>query len=400
MNGKKTSTLANGLIWFGAGVSIAEILTGTLIAPLGFQRGIAAILLGHLIGGLMMYLVGLIGGLTGKSAMETVKLSFGRQGALWFSSLNVIQLVGWTAVMLISASAAAGSIYQLGGPAGGNALWCLLIGALVVVWILFGIRNLSKVNTVTMSALFILTLILSVVVLRGNTGSAMGGDVLSFGAAVELSAAMPISWLPLISDYTRTAKHPRTATAVSAGVYFLVSCWMYIIGMGAALLTGESDVAVILLQAGLGVAGLLIVVFSTVTTTFLDTYSAGVSAQSISAKFKEKPAALVICLVGTLLAILAPIERFESFLYLIGSVFAPMTAILLADYYILRQDRSGRNFDKLNFVLWLIGFVIYRLFLRLDTLIGNTLPVILLVIVLCLITNKWIRKNAHAGSDF
>ena len=32
---KGTSILNNGLIWFGAGVSIAEILTGTYLAPLG-----------------------------------------------------------------------------------------------------------------------------------------------------------------------------------------------------------------------------------------------------------------------------------------------------------------------------------------------------------------------------
>ena len=32
---KKTSVFQNSLIWFGAGVSIAEILTGTYFAPLG-----------------------------------------------------------------------------------------------------------------------------------------------------------------------------------------------------------------------------------------------------------------------------------------------------------------------------------------------------------------------------
>lgn len=40
MNEKRTSVFENGLIWFGAGVSIAEIMTGTLFAPLGFPKGI------------------------------------------------------------------------------------------------------------------------------------------------------------------------------------------------------------------------------------------------------------------------------------------------------------------------------------------------------------------------
>ena len=34
---KKTSLFENGLIWFGAGVSIAEILTGTYFARCNFN---------------------------------------------------------------------------------------------------------------------------------------------------------------------------------------------------------------------------------------------------------------------------------------------------------------------------------------------------------------------------
>ena len=74
---KRTSLFENGLIWFGAGVSIAEILTGTYFAALGFGRGLAAILVGHVIGCIMLFLAGVIGGKTRKSAMETVKDSFG-----------------------------------------------------------------------------------------------------------------------------------------------------------------------------------------------------------------------------------------------------------------------------------------------------------------------------------
>ena len=39
MKEKYTSLFENGLIWFGAAVSLAEILTGTYFAPLGFFQG-------------------------------------------------------------------------------------------------------------------------------------------------------------------------------------------------------------------------------------------------------------------------------------------------------------------------------------------------------------------------
>ena len=50
MTEKRTSIFENGLIWFGAGVSLAEILTGTYFASLGFGKGLLAIIIGHIIG--------------------------------------------------------------------------------------------------------------------------------------------------------------------------------------------------------------------------------------------------------------------------------------------------------------------------------------------------------------
>lgn len=391
MNDIKTTTFSNGLIWFGAGMSIAEILTGTLIAPLGFQRGIMAIILGHVIGCALLYFAGIIGAQTGKSAMETVKISFGGKGSLVFSSLNVLQLVGWTAVMIVSGAAAANSIIKLGG----EWIWCMIIAALIILWIAIGMKNLNKINVFAMSALFILTIILSSIIFKENTMEKVEG-VMSFGGAVELSAAMPLSWLPLISDYTRIAKNPKSATLVSTMVYFIVSCWMYVIGMGAAILTGECDIAKIMMSAGLGAAGLIIVVFSTVTTTFLDAYSAGVSTESISGKFKEKPIAISVCVLGTILAIFTPITEYEGFLYLIGSVFAPMIAVLITTFFILKVDYSNKNCNYLNLLVWIIGFVIYRMFMQMDTVIGNTLPVMVITALLCVIVNKFFGGKENA----
>ena len=71
MEERRTSVFENGLIWFGAAVSIAEILTGTYFAPLGFNKGLLAIIIGHIIGCAKLFLAGLIGGKVRKSSMET-----------------------------------------------------------------------------------------------------------------------------------------------------------------------------------------------------------------------------------------------------------------------------------------------------------------------------------------
>lgn len=376
---KRTSLLDNALIWFGAGVSIAEILTGTYFSSLGFGRGLAAILVGHVIGCIMLFLAGVIGGTSRKSAMETTKSSFGSKGGLLFAILNVLQLVGWTAIMIYDGALAADGIFSAG-----RWVWCLIIGVLIIVWILIGITNLGKLNTVAMVLLFLLTIVLCrVIFFSGNVITTVPDDSLSFGAAVELAVAMPLSWLPLISDYTREAKEPVKATAVSAVVYGLVSCWMYIIGMGASLFTGESDIAQILLKAGLSIAGLLIIVFSTVTTTFLDAYSAGISSESILAKLKGNHAAIAVTIIGTIAAILFPMDDITDFLYLIGSVFAPMIAVQIADFFILHRDRKESDFDWRSLILWFIGFVIYRMLMKVDLPVGNTLPDMVITAVLC-----------------
>ena len=367
---RRTSLMENGLIWFGAGVSIAEILTGTYFSSLGFGKGLAAILIGHVIGCLMLFLAGVIGGKSRLSAMETVKSSFGSLGGLVFAFLNVLQLVGWTAIMIYDGALAADGIFSTG-----RWIWCLVIGVLIILWIVIGITNLGKINTIAMGLLFLLTLVLcKVIFFDGNVMTTAADDSMSFGAAVELAVAMPLSWLPLISDYTREAKEPVKATAVSAIVYGLVSCWMYVIGMGAAIFTGESDIAQILLKAGLSIIGLLIIVFSTVTTTFLDAYSAGISSESIVSTIKGKYAAIAVTVIGTLGAILFPMDDITDFLYLIGSVFAPMIAIQIADFFILHRDKREENFDWRNLIIWVIGFILYRILMRVDLPVGNTLP--------------------------
>ena len=244
-----------------------------------------------------------------------------------------------------------------------------------------------------MAALFILTLILCKVIFTGSGAGVPSDDSMTFGAAVELAVAMPLSWLPLISDYTREAKEPVKATAVSAVVYGVISCWMYLIGMGAAIYTGESDIAQIMVKAGLGIVGLLIIIFSTVTTTFLDAYSAGISSETLSHKLNGKYIAIGVTIVGALAAIVYPMDNITDFLYLIGSVFAPMIAIQIGDFFLLKEDHSEKEIQISNMILWVIGFVLYRMLMKVDLPVGNTLPDMVITMVLCLIWGKVAGKK-------
>ena len=380
MEEKRTSIFENALIWFGAAVGLAEILSGTFLTPLGFQKGLLSIVIGHVIGCFLLFLAGYIGGKKRMSAMQTVTLSFGGKGAFLFAFLNVLQLVGWTAIMIYDGALAADGVFAVG-----HWVWALVIGGLILVWIIIGIKSLGKVNVFAMGALFILTIVLSFIIFRDGDLSAPAAGGMSFGAAIELNVAMPLSWVPLISDYTREAERPTAAAAWSSVAYGLVSSWMYIIGLGAALLAGTSDIAEIMLRAGLGIAGLVIVVLATVTTTFLDAYSAGVSSEIFSEKVNGKKVALAATVLGTAAAIVFPMDDITGFLYLIGSVFAPMIAIMIADFFILKEDHSGRAVNVESLVVWFIGFLMYRKLMTIDLPIGSTVMDILLTVALCIV---------------
>ena len=127
------------LLWAGAAVSLAEIWAGGLIVPLGLGLGLWAILLGHLIGNTPFALGGLIGSRWGIPTMVSVRPSFGIRGSYFASALNVIQLIGWTAVMLIICGTAADAIskpYGFSNP----TLWIILSGAITTLWAVVGHR--------------------------------------------------------------------------------------------------------------------------------------------------------------------------------------------------------------------------------------------------------------------
>lgn len=367
------------LLWFGAAVSVAEILTGGLLAPLGFAGGAAAIIVGHLIGTSLLVLGGLIGARERIPAIESTRISFGAYGAYLFAALNVMQLLGWTAVMIISAARSANEITKMLWGLDSFAGWSVAIGGLIMVWIALGREGgWKKANTAAVMMLLGLTVVLSVVVFRDGTvfaKPAAGG--MSFGVGLELSVIMPLSWLPLIADYTRFARTGHGAGWGSWLGYFVGSSWMYIIGLGAAIAAGSADPGAMMLAANLGMAALLIVVLATVTTTFMDAYSAGVSFTVLTPRLNEKYVALAVTLAGMLLALVVDMAKYEAFLLAIGSVFAPLFAVLLTDYFLLknREIRPELLVNWCALAVWALGVALYYQVLKLDLAVGATIPV-------------------------
>ena len=105
---------------------------------------------------------------------------------------------------------------------------------------------------------------------------------------------------------------------------------------------------------------------------------------------------MYLTVIGTVAACVFPMDDITDFLYLIGSVFAPMIAIQIADYFILKADsKEDKKLGIANIIIWVIGFILYRLLMRVDIIVGNTLPDMIITVVICVVTGKLILRKKN-----
>ena len=215
---------------------------------------------------------------------------------------------------------------------------------------------------------------------------------LSFWNIFEISIAMPISWLPVISDYTKDVKKPVQGSLVSAVAYTIASLWMYFLGMQIVGI-GTTSIAQSILLAGLGAQGVLILVLSTVTSNFVAANSAGESAKAIYNRIEPKTAGVVVSIISCMLAISGIMDHYIGFLYLIASVFAPMAAVLLVSFYLSNEENANPKIWYWNIFAWFVGFIVYQVTVNLDSIFLG--PTLLAVIISAMLAYVPILKNKY-----
>jgi putative hydroxymethylpyrimidine transporter CytX len=302
----------------------------------------------------------------------------GRAGSVIPSVLNVIQLLGWTAVEFWAMGRLADAVARrtLGIEAFG--LWlavvavactALAIGGPVVVvkrflerfgtWIVFASGIAISISVLTSSALA-----------DALAPPSSGG--LPFWLAVDLVIVMPVSWLPLVADSTRFARRPEGVFGATFVGYGVGNVWFYVLGVLLVLSGSSPDAQGIGASiAGLALGTLLVLglLVGEAPNAFANVYSAAVSALNVVPRASATALSIVVGAVAFLLALTFTMDRYEVFLFLIGSVFVPLAAIFLADYFVLARGRYGADAvfgsvaDGVRWRAippWVAGFVLYH----------------------------------------
>jgi nucleobase:cation symporter-1, NCS1 family len=384
------------LLWAGVAISLAEIWAGGFLAPLGLWMGFWVIILGHIIGNTFMALGGVIGSEHGIMAMVSVRPSFGIKGSSIAAIFNIIQLIGWASIMLIIAGRAGAMLGQsAGGVMAAHQFWIVLIGLGTLLWALYTGRSIWKI----MQTIAVIGLLLVAALMTWVSFGDLGQEVqkteaaaIPFMTGLDLVIAMPISWMPLVADYSRFSKNTSSAFWNTWWGYFIVSSWMYVIGLVATLATGGTDPATLVLgtmgKLGLAVPALIMVVFSTITSDFPDIYSATCSILNISQKIKATTLMWAVGILSILVALVFPMEQYENFLLLIGAMFIPLFGVVLTDYFIVRKRklsveeiyRNGgaywyfKGFNPKALGAWAVGFIVFELIAIKGIPVGGSLP--------------------------
>jgi putative hydroxymethylpyrimidine transporter CytX len=404
------------LLWAGVAISLAEIWAGGFLSPMGFWLGFWAIIIGHVIGNTFMALGGVIGSDHGIMSMVSVRPSFGIRGSNLPAVLNIIQLIGWASIMLIIGGRAGAMLGKsIGGILASDRFWIVTIGLGTLIWALYTGRSIWKIMQKSAVIALLLIVILMTWVSMKEFGSGLLGikpTAMPFMIGLDLVIAMPISWMPLVADYTRFSKKTAPAFWNTWWGYFLISSWMYVLGLMATLVTGETDPGALILQImgriGLAIPALILVVFSTITSDFPDIYSATCSMLNISRKISAKTIMWIAGILSILVALVFPMEQYENFLFFIGAMFVPLFGVVLTDYFLIRSRQLNideiykeggeywysKGFNITAIVSWAIGFIVYEIIAIMKYSIGGSLPSLIAAgLVYYLITQLTARKG-------
>ena len=389
--GRTYSFWHNFAIWFGSDAGIAVFWAGALLTPaLSLSTATLLIIAGVALGNVFMALIAAMGYRTGVPTMVLARGALGVRGSVLPSVLNYVQLIGWSAVMIVVGAKAADQVIVSLTGASTYYLWVVLIGVMLTLWTYLGPEKWKTLETISVAMLLMLTAWLTYITLtRFNISELLGRTCtggISYWLGLDLVVAMPISWVPLVADYARFSK---TLGGSFWGTYIghFISCALfYFIGALTNVAVGAPDPIAIIASYGLGVPAMLIIIFSTLTTGFLDIYSAAITFKNIMPEASVKKQIVLVGAVSTIIAVFFPVEAYEWFLLLLVSAFVPLAVIMVMDYYARRYDpkellrtdgrywyRGGVNVSTMT--VWAAA-VVFCLLLNIATVLGVDIPVI------------------------
>lgn len=390
------------ILWSSLGVGLLVFSAGSFLSETPFYHALLAIIIGSIAGSILLSMAGKIGSDHAVPSLIGIRPAFGLYGSYLAAVLNIIQLIGWTTFEILILSKAAEQLTNMHV----TFVWNIIFGVIIALLGIFGPLFLVKqwLSKFAIWIVYASSAIILVTLLLQNLPSVMYGEGkdMSFFVALDIVIAMPISWMPLVSDYNRFAKTSKGAFMGTLIGFSITNIIFYVGG----LLFGVGDISTIIISIQTILFGfiLLVMIVDEIDNAFADIYSAAISAQSIFHNLNQRHLIIGFSIVSTILAIFVSIEGYEQFLFLIGALFIPLFGVLLTDYFVIKRSKYqndimyGNKIIKIGYpaiIAWAIGAVVYYLLSQLSPIylsqlptIGSTIPSLIVSSLLYLLITK------------
>ena len=353
--------LGVSLLGFTGAIFVLEP-TGTAAGALPVAGAFLSIVLGTVLGSLAIAACGVSGARTGAPAMVLLRRLLGPRLSYVPTVLNVVQLLGWGIFELVTIATAAHVV----APGVPRWLYILLAGLLTGLLTLRPLGAIRILRRVATPAVVLVLVYLSVEMLRHPLPALTHGSWSGFWVATDTVVGAAVSFAPLAADYTRHSRSERASFWGALVGYGITQTLCYAIGLVALVTVARtpSDIYGAFVAVPLGAVGFAILATRELDQSFADVYSSVVSIQNARPLWDRRVLAGAVSLVITVLALAINISDYENFLILLGSIFVPLTAVFLIDFFVLARRRdenhaTGRR--PAMVVAWTLGFVAYQL---------------------------------------
>jgi nucleobase:cation symporter-1, NCS1 family len=376
-------------LWFSLGVGLLVMQMGSFLSgAIDVKSALLAIIIGSLLGSLILAGIAYLGQKNGYNSAQLITATYGTNFAKLPILLNIIQLLGWTAFEFVIMSEGVIAILQktLNTNIDETALrmvFAVFFSGLVIYLLSKPMTGLVRkiISKIAMPLVILSLLWLSVQFINrlGSQGFAnflnqKGSGDMTFAGALDLVIAMPISWLPLVCDYSRFAKTTKGTIGGTFFGYAIANIWCYALGLLIAA-TPNPDanfVATILLAQG-GLIALGLILFDELDNAYGDAYSGSVSIAELNPKFSERLGGKILVAFAGAAAAFLPMHDLEHFLIILSSVFIPLFAVILG-YNLGRKAQITTAINPINSVLWILGIVLFQIISKFYPQIGASLP--------------------------
>lgn len=432
MNQRSMGLFSTFSLWVGANVVVTTVFTGMLFVPdLTYLNALLIVLLGSMAGAIPLILMGNIGTRTGLPTMILTRGAFGTRGSVLPSAVNTLVLIGWSWIQAYMAGLSLNhGVFYLTGYSNIN-LFTIISQVCVVAITIYGHRGIETTEKLVASLMIVLSaVVFSYMFISFDIGNlvqmaASENPAITAMVAFDIVVATAFSWMSSVCDFNRNCASEKTGMVGTYIGYNFAT--LLAMGLGATVsgfsllgnVTQTYDPAELIGQfnPALGFVAAIVIFLSVLSTNVMALYSATMSYLAIFSRHRFWIPALIMGILSVIGALLKGwlLENFQVFLLMVGTLFIPVVAITLVDYYILKrkqynaheiinyESRTYRYWKGVNiysYVAYVIGAAFAYYFSYIQTLAtGSTVLTFLLTAAVYWTLMKLSKSSSFSGEQ-